>query len=165
MARKSRLSKSHSSKSRPAKMGRKWTQDDFLAYNIKVVYQDLQTFFDIKDLPPPDVESEALTAQDFHTATTRWTSSMLFRIDPVTDPDNRKSATIDFVKALFNVLNYPDVLQRRNLLAWLKLDYLASQGRRPQVDVCISDDTFAILLLVKVDRHLRGFDPEPVGVI
>ena len=163
MARKSRFSKSRSSKSRPAKMGRKWTQDDFLAYNIKVVYQDLQTFFGIKDLPSPDVESEALTAQDFRTATARWTSSMLFHIDRVAKPDEtgRKSSTIDFVKAVFNVLNYPDALQRRFLLAWLKLDYLASQGRRPQVDVCISDDTGAILLLAKVDMHLRGFDPEP----
>jgi hypothetical protein len=162
MARKSRLSKSRSSKSRPAKMGRKWTQDDFLAYNIKVAYQDLQTFFGIKDLPSPDVESDALTAQDVNTAA-RWTSSMLFHMDRVAEPDEtgRKSSTIDFVKAVFNVLNYPDALQRRFLLAWLKLDYLASQGRRPQVDVCISDDTFAILLLAKVDMHLRGFDPEP----
>ncbi|KAI0285329.1 hypothetical protein BGY98DRAFT_909892 [Russula aff. rugulosa BPL654] len=118
-------------------MGRKWTQDDFLAYNIKVVYQDLQTFFGIKDLPSPDVESDALTAQDVNTAA-RWTSSMLFHMDRVAEPDEtgRKSSTIDFVKAVFN-------------------------GRRPQVDVCISDDTFAILLLAKVDMHLRGFDPEP----
>jgi hypothetical protein len=88
MARNSRLPKSRSSKSRPAKMGRKWTQDDVLAYKIKVVYQDLTTFFGVTDLPPPDVESEALTAQDFHTATDDWTNFMLFHMDRLMDPDD-----------------------------------------------------------------------------
>jgi hypothetical protein len=168
MARNSRLSKSRSSKSRPAKMGRKWTQDDVLAYKIKVVYQDLTTFFGVTDLPPPDVESEALTAQDFHTATDDWTNFMLFHMDRLMDPDdvtgtlsNRKPATIDFVRELFNVLHYPSVPQRRFLIARPKLDYLASQGSPPQVDVCIRDDTTAILLVVKVYSHLRRSDPEP----
>jgi hypothetical protein len=61
-----RSSKSRASrtKSRPAKIGRKWTQDDLLAYNIKVVYQDLETFFGVKDLPPPNVHNDAITARD-----------------------------------------------------------------------------------------------------
>jgi hypothetical protein len=58
-------------------MGRKWTQDDVLAYNIKVVYQDLTTFFGVTDLPPPNVEEDAITAQDFATAENYWTSTML----------------------------------------------------------------------------------------
>ena len=168
MARNSRLPKSRSSKSRPAKMGRKWTQDDVLAYKIKVVYQDLTTFFGVTDLPPPDVESETLTAQDFHTATDDWTNFMLFHMDRLMDPDdvtgtlsNRKPATIDFVRELFNVLHYPSVPQRRFLIAWPKLDYLASQGSPPQVDVCIRDDTTTILLVVKVYSYLRRSDPEP----
>ena len=33
--------------------------------------------------------------------------------------------------------------------------------RPPQVDICILDDIGATLLVVKVDRHSRGFDPEP----
>ena len=44
---------------------------------------------------------------------------------------------------------------------WLKLQYLASQGRHPQLDICIMHDFTAVLLVVKVDRQSRGFDPEP----
>ena len=84
------------------------------------------------------------------------------------DPDdvtgslsNRKPATIDFVRELFNVLHYPSVPQRRFLIARPKLDYLASQGSPPQVDVCIRDDTTTILLVVKVYSYLRRSDPEP----
>jgi hypothetical protein len=156
MARKSRPSKP-----RPSKMGRKWTQDDVLAYNTKVVYQDLETFFGVTDLPPPDVESDALTAQDNTTAKDFWTSQMLFHTDRVTDPDNREPATIDFVRELFNVLRYANALQKIFGMMRLKLRHMASQGKPPQVDFCIVDDLITILLVVKVDRHLRGSDPEP----
>jgi hypothetical protein len=144
-------------------MGRKWTQDDVLAYKIKVVYQDLETFFGAKDLPSPDVEPEALTLQDSATANDKSTSNMLFQMSRITDPDNREPATIDFVRELFDVVHYADVTQKikRDLMMRLNLRYLASQGKPPQVDVCIMDDFTDILLVVKVDRHKRGFDPEP----
>src|SRR6266576_2053143 len=121
MARKSRTSKSRTSKSRPSKMGRKWTQDDVLAYNIKVVYQDLQTFFGVTDLPPPNNENHSFTgtAQDFAAAKEPGTSFMLGHLDyitRVTDPDNRVPSTIDFVRDLFDVLHYTDVSRKREVM-------------------------------------------------
>jgi len=144
-------------------MGRKWTQDDVLAYNIKLVYEDLETFFGITDLPPPNVESDALTAQDFTAAKNHdhWTCAMLFHMNRVTDPDNIESGTIDFVTQLLNVTRYANMAQKRYLMMRPKLQYIPSQGRPPQVDVCIMDESNAILLVVKVDRHSRGFDPGP----
>ena len=60
---------------------RKWNpiEDDPLAYNIKkVVYQeDFQTFFGVDDLPPPNAESSALSAQDFAAAKEPGTSQLL----------------------------------------------------------------------------------------
>jgi hypothetical protein len=165
MARNSRLSKSRRSKSRPAKMGRTWTQDDVLAYNIKIVYQDLTTFFGVTDLPPPDVEGDAVTAQDHATATDSGVRTMLIHmrkvIDPDPDPHNRYYKTISFVIPLFNVIRYDDVIRRKSTVLGPGLRYLASQGRPPVVDICISDDSGAIILVVKVDRPSRGFDPEP----
>jgi len=161
MPRNSRLSKSRPSKSRPSKMGRKWTQDDFLAYKIKVIYQDLTTFFGVTDLPPPDVASDALTAQEAASGNDRWTYAMLRQMKRVTDPDNRGPATIDFVRDLFTVINYPDALKERFIMLRPKLRFMASQGRPPEVDICVTDESTAILLVVKVDRHSRGFDPEP----
>jgi hypothetical protein len=149
-------------------MGRKWTQDDVLAYKIKVVHQDLRTFFGITNLPAPDVENDALTAQDRATATDRRTCGMLWHmndVDHVDDMDramgthNREPATTDFVTVLFDVIRYPTVA--RSVMMRHRLRYLAGRGMYPQVDVCILDDTRSVLLVVKVDSHLRGSDPEP----
>src|SRR6266576_2387477 len=142
MAGNSRTSKSRKSKSRPSKMGRKWTQDDVLAYNIKVVYQDLQTFFGVTHLPPPNIETRAFTAQDFATGKEPGTSNMLRYIDRITrtDPDNIEPSTIGLVRELFEVLHYPNVAQKREVYMNQKLRYLASQGRPPQLDIGIIHD-------------------------
>jgi hypothetical protein len=152
MARHSRLSKSRPSKSRPAKMGRKWTQDDVLAYKIKVVYQDLETFFGMTELPNPNIEGHdrnGFTAQDFAAAKGPWTSQMLRYINYVTratEPDKRESTTLDFVRELFDVLHYSDVAQKWDVLTWVKPRYLAiaSQGRPPQMDASASCKTVMI---------------------
>jgi hypothetical protein len=39
-----------------------WTQDDFVAFNIRIVYQDLETFVGVTDLPPPIIEKDPGTA-------------------------------------------------------------------------------------------------------
>src|SRR6266567_1874964 len=121
---------SRTSKSRKAKMGRKWTQDDVLAYNINV-YQDLQTFFGVTHLPPPNIETCAFTAQDFATGKEPGTSNMLRYIDRITrtDPDNIEPSAIGLVRELFEVLHYPNVAQKREVYMNQKLRYLASQGR------------------------------------
>jgi hypothetical protein len=148
-------------------MGRKWTQDDLLAYKIKVVYQDRTTFFGMTDLPPPDVASDALTAHHFSSSKDRWTRAMLFNMDhvtdPKTDPVNIAPETVSFVRDIFNITNYPDVAKERFEILWTKLPYLgiASPGRPPGVDICITDDDDIILLIAKVARPSRGFDPEP----
>jgi len=149
-------------------MGRKWIQDDVLAYNIKVVYQDLQTFFGVTDLPPPNNEIHTFTgtAQDFAAAKDPETSYMLGSLDlinEVTDPqaDNRVPYTIAFVRDLFDVLHYTDVPRRREVMMRPTLRYLASQGRPPQVDICIMHRLTVIILVVKVNRPSRGFGPEP----
>ena len=160
MARNSRPSKSRAS--RPSKMGRKWTQNDVLAYNMKVVHKDLATFFGVANLPSPNVGVGALTAQDAADAQDE-ASLMLIHADLVTDPDPdvRESATIGFVEALFNVLQYRSLVPRTKILMFKsKLRHIASQGRPPQLDACIMDDSHAISLVVKVDRRSRGFDPE-----
>ena len=144
-------------------MGRKWTQDDVLAYKIKVIYQDLTTFFGMTDLPPPDVASarDALTAQDVATTNDSRTCAMLSHMKRVKDPDNREPATIDFVRELFTLLRYPHVSRKSSMAMRPKLTYMASQGSPPEVDICIMDGSKAIILVVKVDRHSPGFDPEP----
>ena len=159
---------SRTSKSRLSEMGRKWTQDDFLAYKIKVVYQDPQTFFGVTDLPPPNIQTHPtrppFSAQDFATAKEPGTSSMLRYMDDITsatDPENRGAITIALVRELFDLLLYTDFGLKREMILKTKLNYLPSQGRPPEVDICIRHDFKIILLVVRVDRQSRGFDPEP----
>jgi hypothetical protein len=85
---------------------------------------------------------------------------MLLSMNDPMESGNRESGTIDFVTHLFNVVRYPDANQYRYLMIKPSLRYLASPGKPPQVDVCIRDRTKAIILVVKVDIHLRGSDPE-----
>jgi hypothetical protein len=86
---------------------------------------------------------------------------MLFHVNRVADPDNIESGTIDFVIQLLNVICYANATQMRFMIMRTKLLCMESQGRPPQVDVCIMDETDAVLFVVKVDRPSRGFDPEP----
>ncbi len=131
-------------RSRPSKMGRKWTQDDVLAYNTKVVYQDLTTFFGVTNLPPPDVPIDALTAQNVAATNDFLTSHLLMHMndvmDPDPDPDNRTCETIALVRQLIDVIKYDDVAKDRSMLLGPKLRYLASQGKPPEVDICLTDD-------------------------
>jgi hypothetical protein len=142
-------------------MGRKWTQDDLLAYKIKVIHEDLETFFGVTDLPPSIVENDALAAQGVAGTTYYFTSLMLQDINCATVPDNRASNGITFTRQLFDLLHYSEGIPRRSPLCWINLSYLESQGRPPQLDICIVDDICAALLVVRVDRHFRGSDPEP----
>ena len=113
-------------------MGRKWTQDDVLAYKIKIVHQDFRTFFGVTDLPAPDVANDALTAGVVVTpATDYWTSHMLVHMDDMTDPDDREYGTIDFVAQLFNVVRYQNVEQNRFFMFKPKLSYLGESGKAP----------------------------------
>jgi hypothetical protein len=150
-------------------MGRKWTQDDVHAYNIKVVYQDLQTFFGVIDLPPPNTEcyTFAGSAQDLAAGKEPATSYLHGYLDRIagtagiTDPDNRVTYAIGFVSDLFDILYYTDAARKREVAIGPTLRYLAGQGRPPKVDVCIMHDFTVIILVVRVKRHSRGFDPEP----
>jgi hypothetical protein len=76
------------------------------------------TFFGVTDLPPPDVASDALTAQHFAASKDYCTCAMLFNMDCVTDPDtdpiNRGPETINFVKELFNVMRSIQMRRRRD---------------------------------------------------
>ena len=130
--------KSRPSKSYPSKMGRKWTQDDVLAYNIKVVYQDLMTFFGVTDLPPPNVENDALTAQQ-PTSSNQSISLMVHYMTSLANPipnfDNIQTLTIDFVRVLFNLLRYDDATRRFQVMFMPTLSHITSQGRPPQLDI------------------------------
>jgi hypothetical protein len=141
-------------------MGRKWTQDDLLAYKIKIIYEGLGAFFGVTELPP-FVGNDPLT-QDIANATDSWTSHLRFYTDGVAGPDrpdNRESGTLGFVRDLFNLLPYAGV--KRSVAIKFPLRYLASRGRPPQVDACVIDDTCTILLVVKADSRWRGSDPDP----
>jgi len=161
MARNSRSSKSRRSKPRPPKMGRKWTQDDLLAYNIKIDYQDLTTFFGVTELPPPNVVNDVLTAHDVAASNDESANHMLVYMKYMTTVDI-DTGTLNFVRPLFELLKYAEGEQQRSLFLWTNLRYMSSPGRPPQVDACVIDHSQyeAMILVVKVDRHLRGFDAE-----
>jgi hypothetical protein len=151
------------SKFRPSGMGRKWTQDDLFVYKIKVIHQDLQTFFGVTDLPLPDVEGDALTAQDPITANSHSTRDMLFHMDSLTVPGvDRKSGIFNFATQLLHVVRYATMAPMRNTAWCPKLHHMTTPSPwHPQLDVCLVDKSMNNLLVVKVSKHSRDFDSEP----
>jgi hypothetical protein len=81
---------------------------------------------------------------------------MLSDINCATVPDNRASNGVSFAAELFGLLRYAGATPERYMALWSNLSYLESQGRPPQLDICIIDDTDTILLVGRVDRHFRG---------
>jgi len=148
---------------RTSKSGSDWTPNDLLAYNIRVEYQDSQTFFGTPNLPQPHVDNEVLTAHDA-AATQRDDPYALLRtmdLAMAVSP-GEESAVDDFAVQLFRILCYTGravgrvARTRKDLPFWI-----CGEQRHVKADVCIMD-AFDILLLVQEDKqHLDGSDPEP----
>jgi hypothetical protein len=148
---------------RRAKSGSDWTSNELLAYNIRVVYEDAQTFFGIQQLPNPEVHPEILNtldANDLHPS--RDGNYELLRTLALATSASpaEESAVDDFAVLLLRYLGYAAnrrVLRTRKDLPLV----ICGESRHVKVDVCLLDENDDILLLVQEDkRHLEDSDPE-----
>lgn len=148
---------------RSSKPGSDWTPNDLLAYQIRVEYQDSQTFFGLPDLPKPHVDNEILTAPDA-TATQNDDPYYLLRTMDLAmaAPPGEESAVDDFTVQLFSMLRYTGravgrvARTRKDLTFWV-----CGQQRHARTDVCIVDASDILLLVQEDKRHLDDLDPEP----
>lgn len=148
---------------RTSKSGSDWTPNDLLAYNIRVEYQDSQTFFGTANLPQPNVDDEILIAPDAAATQHDDPYALLRSMDlAMAGRHGEESAVDDFVVQLFRILRYTGrdvgrvVRTRKDLQFWV-----CGQERHAQTDVCIMNDDDILLLVQEDKRHMDGSDPEP----
>jgi hypothetical protein len=109
---------------RTSKSGSDWTPNDLLAYNIRVEYQDSETFFGIANLPQPHVHKEVLIAPD---------AAATQNDDPYT-----LLRTMDLAMAfLFLYNNKEKLLRYKTEITWLTFNTFpnapgSAQGLGPQ---------------------------------
>ncbi|KAJ7055107.1 hypothetical protein C8F01DRAFT_1221249 [Mycena amicta] len=122
-----------------AKCGNDWKETDLRAYNIRVVYQDVATFFQISSptgrLPTPAVQHPAVLTLD----------------DPASATDASESAVDDFAVLLLQELGYAPIGR-----------VIRTRKNIPLTDLCIIDDG-GILLLVHGDKRQGNPVPQLVA--
>ena len=140
---------------RSAKSGSDWTNNEPLdAYNIKITFQDAQTFFGEAALPPPAVDQEVLTALTADDAVNDATYDLLTQLDIAMQPS--ESAVDDFVVALFHSLGY--LRRPRAIRTHKELQFIVcGEKKYAKLDVCIIDRSVNdIVLLVHEDNRFGG---------
>ena len=150
---------------RAAKSGPDWTWNELGAYNIRIVTDNVATFFGNPDLPQPSVRQAILINEHYP-------------IDGLPDKDDRlffdlmehamltipeqESTVDDFMAHLLKLLGYdePDCVIHQ----WVGIPLFICGSRVPtKADLCVVRGGLdEIVLLVQEDkRHLDQLDPEP----
>jgi hypothetical protein len=144
---------------RSAKSGNDWTSNELEAYNIRLVLQDAQTFFDEKPLPAPSIHQDILTASTAVDAEDDSSYNLLAQLDlamiPFESEDSEDSAVVDFTVALSHSLGY--LLHRRLIRTRRDLRlFICGESKYTNPDVCIIDRNANVVLLVQEDKQSGG---------
>ncbi|PBK67270.1 hypothetical protein ARMSODRAFT_889451 [Armillaria solidipes] len=142
---------------RSAKSGNEWTSNELEAYNIRIVFQDTQTFFEETPLPAPSIHQDILTAPTADDAADDASYNLLAQLDLAMMPsESEESAVDDFAVALFHSLGYihrPRAIRTRKELRF----FICGESKYAKLDVCIIDrDANDIILLVQEDKRFAG---------
>src|ERR1700761_6011924 len=155
---------------RTAKASNEWTQLDLLAYNIVVIPQDFDTFFnpspedDLKALQrTSSISSEIWTTESAEKMKNddNYTLMRLMELvhnHPITGIPS--SPSIDFTTHLLRVTGYTtrhNLIRTREQIPFL----ICRQQRHAMMDVCILDEHNEILLIVLEDK--RHYPSSPPG--
>lgn len=92
---------------RSAKLGRSWTPEDLLAFNIQVVLEDSRTFFGVADLPIPNVSpmiwDHIERSEDPEEVCSNWSAPrFFFYLEEVGNRPGEVAAVGDFASAKCN---------------------------------------------------------------
>ncbi|PBK95740.1 hypothetical protein ARMGADRAFT_1052919 [Armillaria gallica] len=132
---------------RSAKPGHEWIYNEMEAFNIKINFQDAQTFFDEALLPAPSIHPGILTAPTTDDAVEDASYHIIAQLELAMVP-SEESAVIDFTVALFRSLGYirrPRAIRTRKELRFL----ICGDSKYAKSDDCIFDrDTNDIILLL-----------------
>ena len=154
---------------RVAKSGSDWGPNDLDAFNISIIEQDQETFFDD---PLPAYKGPAgflqregpvgfLQHEEGVEGLDKSSLALIKRLDlAMKITGGEESAVIDFAAELLRAMNY----ETESTVVCTRKDtrfFMCGEPVYAKTDVCILDLVFGILLLVQEDKsHIRPQDPE-----
>lgn len=138
-----------------AKSGYEWTNNNLMAYNITVTFQDATAFFGKTPLPAPApaIDQGFLTALTDNTVNDT-TYCLLTQLDLAMSPSHPKeSAVDDFAVALFHYLHYTHLPQAVCMYKELWL-IMYGEHKYAKPDICIINRRLAqnVILLVQENK-------------
>ncbi|KAF8905951.1 hypothetical protein CPB84DRAFT_1676031 [Gymnopilus junonius] len=141
-----------------------WTQEELVAYHVKVRQEDFSTFFELPELPDPShtVKPSILTTVNSAGASDPDTFQFLRNMERAVDQGALEpSAVADFAVTLLETMKYDQMPYA--LCRWKNLQFIMSgEVVKAEIDVCLLDpgpaeNIHLILLALRPDQD----DAEP----
>jgi hypothetical protein len=136
---------------RSAKSGGDWSDNELLAFNIRVVDASITAFFNTPELPPPTVSATILNNVDKPGGPLMKDDRLFFQyMRLVENPRFPESRVDDFTAFILRILNYDD--EDRVICQRTEISFpMAGQRVDAKTDVCLMDE-LEFLLLVQEDK-------------
>ena len=148
---------------RSAKSSSNWTTAELDAYNITIVSQSKDEFFETNDFPDPTEPSMLgfMAHESREMATDKNTKQLLHYLDLAIYPKaGLESAVDNFAAQLLRGLEYDD--NDRTVFIQQAIPFLiCGETSVAQTDVCVMDKDEILLLLQEGKRLTSMNDPEP----
>ncbi|KAF9483606.1 hypothetical protein BDN70DRAFT_293031 [Pholiota conissans] len=142
--------------------GDDWNQNDLHSYDIRLEFQDTQTFFGETSLPTPSIQQDILTASDAKATVNDESYNLLAQIESATNssPSEPSNAVVDFSVSLFHSMGY--ITRPRVIKTWSERQfYIGSKMEGVHSDICITDNATGRDVLLcqenrsRTDPHAR----------
>ncbi|KAJ8469777.1 hypothetical protein ONZ45_g16780 [Pleurotus djamor] len=145
---------------RSAKSSSGWTLNELDSYHISLNQLDALSFFGLKELPSPSVDSELLANSDASATQQDHHAQLLTYLDLTIIPEKEEPAVLDFTVALFKNLGYV----RRQRVARTRVNLpllICGENKHAQADALLLNTSPEndILLLVQACKRLDRLDP------
>ena len=136
---------------RSAKSGSDWSDNELLAFNIRVVDASNAAFFNNPQLHPPVVSETILNNMNKPDGPLTKDDRLFFQyMGLVENPRSPESRVDDFAAFVLHILNYDD--EDRVICQRTEISFpMAGQRVDAKTDVCLMDE-LELLLLIQEDK-------------
>jgi hypothetical protein len=137
---------------RSAKSGNDWTENELVAFNIRIDDLDAATFFNDADLPPPSVSPVILNNLKMPTGTFAKNDHQFFHyLRDAMGATGEEACVEDFAAFILRLLGYDDaecVIHQRKEIPFV----MAGQRVDAKPDLCVMTYGDHIVLIVHIDK-------------
>ena len=149
---------------RSAKSGNKWTENELIGFNITVNTVDVQTFFNVAQLPPTNVSPVILNNVDAPPPPAVLTKDEYLFFTYLERAENALECCVDDLAGhILRMLDFDDVVHRRSLAIKKELSFtMCGETVYAKPDYTVMDhDNYALLVQEDKVSYLAIFSDVP----